>query len=545
MEDQRKIITEELVKNGYTAFTIDDGIQITTTIKGISLHLICRLGAFFPYEIPSVFLAEEDWDLLPSMPHKYTNGALCTFDKSVVIPNFNEPVQLVVSTIEKAIDVIRNGIDGNNQVDYMDEFLAYWSTKKGRKAQFFVDDTSVCKDLFWITDQSRSIISDSVEKAKKVFLSALGNEADECLSGILIPINGNHSMAIPKTDLDFIRLIKENSDCWSRFNSFVQKHINSKQFFVVASELNKDGEMLFGWCFKGPGIPNGFREGHADLALAFIRQKENGRPIAIDNCSQERLFNRGGDGHKIVIQNATIIGCGSIGSFAAEALLYYGTTHFSLVDCDKLSYDNIARHYAGYYWVGEPKVRAIKTEMQLHNPNTVYETFDGNALQYIEEQYESINNTDILIVSVGSTPVEHYILKKINEGIISVPTLIMWVEPYAFAGHGILINKPMDVYAELYNRKTMEYRYAVLEKPEQYIKREAGCQSSYMPYSSFSLKGMIYRILESCINDYYRTGKNYRLTWCGRLSEAKIRGFNINSNYVSMPDYSLEVERLD
>lgn len=105
----------------------------------------------------------------------------------------------------------------------------------------------------------------------------------------------------------------------------------------------------------------------------------------------------------------------------------------------------------------------------------------------------------MLIIAVASAPVEQYVLRMINNGLIVIPTLIVWVEPYAIAGHGILLNKPMDVFAELFDRQTLEYRYGVLERPEQYSMREAGCQSSYMPYSAFLVREMVYRIIGSCI----------------------------------------------
>lgn len=545
MEDQRKSIADGLVNNGYEAVVVDDGIQITVMVRDVSLKMICKLGSFFPYEIPSIYVNNEDWDLLPSIPHKYTNGSICTFDRSIVVPNINEPVQLVIATIEKAREILKDGMDGNNKVDYMDEFLAYWDTKEGKRVQSFIEDVSTCKELVWIKEKDKNIISDSIERATEVFENALGKEIEECLIGILVPTRGNETMAIPKTDLGFINLIKKNSDYWPQFCSFVQNNIDSGHFFTIVSELGKEGPMLFGWFFNGPGVPNGFRKGHVDLALAFAKLKDGGVPVKVDNCSQNRLFQRGGDGHEVRVNNAIIIGCGSVGSIAIEALLCYGTMGYTLVDNDILSVDNIARHYAGFFWVDHLKTHAIKCEMQLHNPNIICETYDENAFRFFEEHSEIINKKDLLIVAVASSPVEHYVMKKINEGAITIPVLMLWIEPYAIAGHGILINKPMDVYAELFNKDTLQYRYGVVDNPEQYNKREAGCQSTYMPYSSFTMREMIYRILEACLKDYYRTGKNYRLTWCGRLSEAKQKGVSINRYFKDKQDYSFEVERLD
>lgn len=185
-------------------------------------------------------------------------------------------------------------------------------------------------------------------------------------------------------------------------------------------------------------------------------------PLAVDNCEQRRLYARGGDGKQVNIDNVIIVGCGSIGSVIADALQDCGIQHFTLVDNDILSYENIARHCAGFFWVGKPKVDAMQINMQLHNPNLVIKTYNENAFSFFLTQRESINQSDMLVLAVASAPVEQYFIKMINESLVSVPTVIIWIEPYAVAGHAILISHPMDFYQEIFSKETMEYQYSTL-----------------------------------------------------------------------------------
>lgn len=55
----------------------------------------------------------------------------------------------------------------------------------------------------------------------------------------------------------------------------------------------------------------------------------------------------------------TVVGAGSIGSAAAEALAAYAVKHLALVDPDRLMPHNLVRHRARRRWVGRYKVNAV------------------------------------------------------------------------------------------------------------------------------------------------------------------------------------------
>ena len=543
MDVQLDKVIEALTSHGYSAEKDKEDIRISISINGIDVQLICKLGKFFPYEFPEVSLSAESWKKLPTMPHKYVGGSICTFDKSIAIPNINKPVELVVEVVEKAIRILEEGSIGKNKLDYMDEFLAYWDVNCHDSAQLFIENLTECKKLYWLRDGKRSIISDSYEKAHTLFERALGKEPKQIIKGLLVPTIGSNLELIPKTDVDILKVIKANSPDWEKYNKFVQDNISTESFFIVVTEATDTDKMLFGWMHYGPGVPDGFREGHANLALAFNGSKRAGNAIYIDNCSQKRLYTRGGDGNTFNIDSVCIIGCGSIGSYIADALLSTGIKRISLVDKELLNYENIARHYLGYFWVGHSKADAIKTNLEMHNPNVECYAYPIDAFQFFSDD-DVINSHDLVIIAVASAPIEHYAIKLFNEGIIHAPILIMWVEPYAIAGHALLLNRRMNIYEEVFDSETLEYSYSVVKDANQYIKREAGCQSSYMPYSAFQLKEMIYRLLGQCLKDYLGTEKNIRMTWLGRLTEAKAKDIEINDKFLDSKDYSVEVERI-
>ncbi len=56
----------------------------------------------------------------------------------------------------------------------------------------------------------------------------------------------------------------------------------------------------------------------------------------------------------------TVVGVGSIGSHASEALAAYGVHRIALVDPDRLLPHNLVRHRSPRKWVGRPKVQAVR-----------------------------------------------------------------------------------------------------------------------------------------------------------------------------------------
>ena len=154
MDDLRKDIIQRLKNAGYIAEEDGCDVAVVVSINEMQLRVICKLGEHFPYELPQVFLSEETWKTLPAMPHKNTDGSICTFDKSVVIPNFNYPCELVLAVVKKAEEILIAGINHKNTADYYDEFLAYWDTREQECAQLFVENMSSVQLLYWVKNES-------------------------------------------------------------------------------------------------------------------------------------------------------------------------------------------------------------------------------------------------------------------------------------------------------------------------------------------------------------------------------------------------------
>ncbi|MTI81594.1 MAG: sulfur carrier protein ThiS adenylyltransferase ThiF [Firmicutes bacterium] len=84
---------------------------------------------------------------------------------------------------------------------------------------------------------------------------------------------------------------------------------------------------------------------------------------ALKNCfGEERL-------HQIESVKVGIAGAGGLGSNIAQCLVRSGFTQMVLVDFDKVDYTNLNRQFYFLKQVGEPKVEALKKNLQQINPD--------------------------------------------------------------------------------------------------------------------------------------------------------------------------------
>lgn len=544
MEDQLEDYVHELRRNGLICEIVEKQIKISKIISNYNIDIWCELGSYFPYEFPKVYIDMDTKDKLPSIPHLAEGGCICVFDEEKAMPNFNNPQGLVLETVEKAFDIIEKGIRGKNKIDFMDEFLAYWSAKKLIKAQIFIEDLSVPKIAYWCFLKKEIIISDTKERLVELS-EAIGQKINQSKiqEGYLVPIHGEKIVSIPKNDLDIIKMVESASDYNRQYNTFMQRNIKNGGL-IIFNQIVSEQNILAGWIHWKRKIPKGFRKGHVNLKIAYSGNQNRGTAVAVENCHQNRLFVRGGDGLEIKCKKVSIIGCGSIGSIVADSLKYYGVNNYILVDNQLLRHENIARHSLGYFWVDCNKANALGISLQKHNPNISCEVFEENAHRFIENRLEKINGCDVLIVAVADTPLEYHINEFKLEDKIKIPIIMIWVEPYMLGGHAVYIKKPQNVFNEVFDKNTLEFKFPVVKDGIRFLKREAGCQTTYMPYSAFLMNQFVYRVLEHILDSLWEDEKNYLITWCGNIN-SNVTDCEISELYKGKDDFSIVTRRID
>lgn len=551
MDAQHKVIDAKLQNEGFTNIKFDkDMVFCDCLVEGHIINLRCVLSSIFPYELPTVYIAEDCYRKFAPLPHINNDFSICTFDKSTVIPNFKFPDQVILASFVQARLVVQQGIKKENIEDFYEEFNAYWHLECDGTAESFIYSTDTIQKIKCFLSDGKIFLAENKELLD-TYLGNLGIKKrylKDYYDGIYLPLNIQLRPPFPKSNYELFNLIKSDTSVFNAYKEFVQSKI-PQGAFIAFSFPCKGRRYIQLWMHTGIStMVRGFRKGHIPVGIAYLNDTKKTPPLKyyVQDLSQERLFTRGGTGITKGISKVAVIGCGSIGSYMVEALSEYGVTSFLLVDNERLSVENIARHYCGYEYLGIAKVSAISSKLRKHNPNVNIKTYNENGISFIEKHLDKLNEYDIIIVATASVPLEYRMVEMANEGKVRTPIVLTWVEPLLAAGHALILNKPQDIFDELFDSE-FSFSKKVVVNSSDFFMKESGCQSTFVPYAAFTLKRYIYTLLDYLVYDNIQKGKdgNYLLTWCGNLLSAQKEGCRIALSWKDVDNYSLHIKRID
>ena len=550
-DDQRKHLIDRLSAEGFKNIDLGERtIGCDSIVEGHIIKLRCTLSPIFPYELPTVYIEENCYKNISPVPHVNSDFSICTFDKSTVIPNFKFPVQVIVASLLQAKSIIHQGILKENLEDFYEEFNAYWHLECDGKAESIISIPSKPCTIKCYFSGNEVYLADNKTSLDQ-YLSNISikerylKDYHDC---IYLPLNINIRPPFPKTNYDLYCLLKTDTANFRAYNKYLKAHIPQGAFvaFLIPYKGHRDMQL---WMHTGISTNvNGFRKGHVPVGIAYLNDTKKSSPLMFDveDMSQERLFTRGGTGLTKTISRVAVIGCGSVGSYIVEALSEYGVASFVLVDNEKLSTENIARHYCGYEYVNTSKVSAISNKLVKHNPNIKCDVYEENGHVFINDHLNVLNTCDIIFVATASAPLEYRIVEMINDLQICRPVVLTWVEPFLAAGQALILNKPQNVFEELFDKNYI-FTKRVITNSDNFLLKEAGCQSTFIPYAAFSLKRYIYAFLDYLIYGSISKGKsgNYVFTWCGDIISARKKGCQIAPEWAEADNYSIHVKRID
>lgn len=259
------------------------------------------------------------------------------------------------------------------------------------------------------------------------------------------------------------------------------------------------------------------------------------------DTSSNRVYTRGGNRMNEVINNKAkkiaIVGCGSIGASLAFKLLKTGCTNLLLIDPQRLSVDNIARHILGMEYVNLYKAEALENFLKKQFIETNIKSIPKNVIDCFEE----LKSCDLIISALGSEAkaVETKMVKDTISN--NLPPLIScWLEANAVAGHSILFNNnqqtfskeiPFDIDTFFNSLTILKDDYA-----KSLYKDDVGCNSSYMPYSFLSADIHINHFAHMVVKNILEEDIQPVLSSIGDLSNLKQY---IKNEYKDLNSFSL------
>lgn len=556
----RNPIDTELSKDEHKeVWKIKTEVEVGSFQKEVSF--LISFEDFFPLSIPRIYLTKESFSQINRIPHIDKNRFICTFHTDTLILNTNNPSGIVHWCLKRAKKIIKEGLEGANHEDFKDELSAYWTDSDESDIvhylsllpDFPTETTAlkICKLLPAYNHIQYLLYQNKNDSSAKKFLEVVlekgckGTESDALFLG---DYKINPQPPFPENNEDILKSI--SSDLQYIFKKYIDSKTLEKHIFFVGETSTKP--ILLGWKHKTLITKrNGFRQGSLTpfSVLSKQQKKDKIEKIFVNEYSNNRIENRTSG----VIREKymfLVAGLGSIGSNLIYFLNGLNHPNFKLIDDDILKIENIGRHLLGTNNINSFKTDALKAYIKNIRPDQDALTKASKLEPIVMNNIGYFNDCNYAFIAIGNQNIENFLLKKQNDGAITVPMFFLWVEPYAIGGHCVFIHPEDKITLDnLYEGHL--YRYNVID-PKEYLssnpvlsKQEAGCQTAYTPYSGNDVilfLSSIYKwINETIKNDIKRSEA---IQWVGNIGFAKELGLTINSPFIAREAYSNEIIKL-
>jgi hypothetical protein len=532
---------------------------VERTLGSDDVNLLIALPVTFPDEFPQVFLSKKSFDAYFPLPHLDGRKFLCTFDPVESSPNPDKPGELIERFIERGFQVLSDGVAKRNVADYKDEFLAYWSLESHDNIFLLFTPDKEKRFLMLLPfsgayREYTGVVAERLEDATN-WCDAINikYEASKATSILYLPLEDIGNPPYPSSNADLNRRLKEHSpNALKELGSYFKS--KEDRYYVLFSLPSDRGLMLGFWHHLGLSKNKEARGFRRFYPARYLLQKHHDgklKKYVVERVDRDRLFSRGGTGPLLSeTSSVSIIGCGAVGSAIAFSCVRSGLSVIDLVDFEKLSTENIARHHCGFSDIGRSKSKALRDRLRQHYPYLKSSAYDKDILQLLLEDASFLNKYSLNIVALGSLPVEKRMNHLMQNELITSPLIFVWVEPLLVSGHALFVNPSRPGCFECIMDASYRVKYRVVEEPSKYFKREAGCQATYMPYPALEIDRFVNCIIRFVLSIVKgEVTESTLLTWIGDIDSFRNNGGLVSAYWAADSAYTehtidLEGEKL-
>lgn len=355
----------------------------------------------------------------------------------------------------------------------------------------------------------------------------------------------------PKNNRDVYHLLfdKENKAA-----EFAGQFFNDLTNMTILISLpGKTGSILIGWRHKpwsyAQDLWNGFpRKDKMPLDIRFARSGNlEINKISVIRCDKERLFQRVGLPLEKSLSDSkiAIIGCGSVGSQIAMSLSKCSISNFFLCDPDTIKIENIARHICNHDDAinDSNKASAVELKIKKHFPFAKIVSSKENILELLRNNVEILNDVNLIIVTIANKAVERRLNALQKTGSILPPILYVWMEPFGVAGQIVYIDRDLSGCFNCCFDASGNFKSAVTKDNQDFIRRESGCQNSFMPYSNIGIESFVTEINRFIISIFRKKPINNLVkTWVGDTIEYEKTGYKLADRWLLTAPFSSKEE---
>lgn len=472
-------------------------------------------------------------------PHVLEGGILCTIPGSAAIDSGN-PVGLVKYVLNQAKDILGGSIAN----DFREEFSCYWErcTTSGAQDILIIEPIEKLEKLFPVVFCKGYVcVASSIEKINRWVSNRLDITSDLSKRRLGVSIHLSTPLLpedYPRTIADLVSLAEINDFPAAKI---IINHILTSANNALAILVQEEGEgkALGGIIFKGlysSTLENGFRPGRVPLDLLRIRatsliqstQVSRSKVIRVDH---HWIHSRGGDGKDFSNKRVLLIGCGSLGGYVAHLLSRAGIGHLTVTDNDSLGWENLGRHILGASSVGSSKSEALAQKLKLELPHLEIVGIPKDWRDIFESNLDLFKEHDLVVSTVADWRCEGP-LNALTRKIQMPPVLLGWLEPYAVAGHCLVISKDGGCF-ECSSNEFGQFHHNVANFKDKTISREPGGCAHYQHYGPTALMPVASMIASVAIELLLKpSDKSFLSTWVSNVEHFKSVGASLAKTWI-------------
>jgi len=513
-------------------------LEGTLTIAGRTVTVALVVDLLFENKLPTVLL--RPWDALGFIPHISPSGVICYVDPEGMLLDQRRQLQIIRECFTEVRRTLHAGVTGANQVDFVDEFEAYWQYLNPHlTARSSLDPPDTVSEVVIATAPDSRTPLRLARDARGIMRMAdtpplRGPWASQ--RAIYLPLEPDTLLVPPRPDrpfwtLDDVRALLAHcseANC-AKLASLVAGPGRDPEYLVIGLPRPAGGRALFGVRLGGVGDRHPFAEGGSAANLT---------PICIQRRDRGFLVQRGGGHMEVESKRVLLLGCGSVGGHLAFALARAGIGALTLVDHDILTAENTYRHVLGKPYWGKRKAIAMKQALTVQLPFIDVRAIPKTIEAALDQDLVALKDFDLVVSALGNPNAELALNERVRRE-AGPPIVFTWLEPLGIGGHAVLSGHRAEpgCFACLYTRHDgsdgpLQNRAAFGEENQKYGRSIAGCNNLYTPYGvldAIRTSELAARLALDALIE--REQHNELRSWKGNSTAFTEAGFGLSGRY--------------
>ena len=373
-------------------------------------------------------------------PHVNPKGWLCYLQEGSVVLDRYRPDVALLQCLEQARHVLEQ-IKFNSHYrtrDVQDEFLSHWLNGPSKTVHHVLLATVdrkapsvLCWGLVDAPGGRQAILADDLDEAERI-ANALGETIDPARSNRCWLFRSELPPAVPQQMPSTVQELFVWLRSWDRkLNDSVQKVLGTPAWLTHRKALFAI-ETTAGWLGFAFDVDPTRAKATKRKPTAY-RQHLHGAGgsqhldrLWLEEVGPEYVHSRNLRFSSLSGKSVAVVGCGAIGSHAAEGLIRLGAGsgggELLLIDPERLEPANIGRHALGYPALFKPKASALEDELARHLPLAKLRSAVAAA-----DKVTDLFTRDLIVDATGEEALSEQLNARRLESGAANPVLHVWI----------------------------------------------------------------------------------------------------------------------